>query len=187
MDPHSGDDLIVNLFAAVQSALGKESVQQCSSSALAAAVTTDPPYLYQAVTSTISKHIEKTSPATGAPDDDGAAMRIDVRGGGKAVPEAGRSLTSAFDLGLCEADQASLQAVLAKGQAAGERGGGQLEGDERATQRVVEVSVASAFGCFHSPVHLLPSCAPKELRFIRCSSSSIVPGTDYLYVASTDI
>eukprot|EP00904_Undaria_pinnatifida_P008643 jgi/Undpi1/4909/HiC_scaffold_19.g08261.m1 len=144
MDPHSGDDLIVNLFAAVQSALGKESVQQCSSSALAAAVTTDPPYLYQAVTSTISKHIEKTSPATGAPDDDGAAMRIDVRGGGKAVPEAGRSLTSAFDLGLCEADQASLQAVLAKGQAAGERGGGQLEGDERATQRVVEENANKA-------------------------------------------
>lgn len=168
MDPHCDDDLIASLFAAVHSALGKESVQQFSSSAVAASavITTHPPYLHQALSSTISKHNERTSPATTAPDDDGgAAIPIDIGGGAMAVPEAGRASTSAFDLGLCEADQAMLQAVLAKGPAAGERGGGQLEEHERATQRVIEVGLASgsrccwqgAFVVLSRPVHILPS------------------------------
>lgn len=148
MDPDHGansdDDLIANLFAAVRHALGKESVQQCSSSAAGTAVTTRP-YLHQALSSTISKHTERAPLATSAPDDGEAAMPVSA-GEGKAVPEVGRS--SALDLGLCEADQALLRAVLARGAATtgegGGGGGGEVNGQledrhERALQRVIEV------------------------------------------------
>lgn len=150
MDPghgtHSNDDLIANLFSAVHHALGKESVQQCNSSDAAAAASsavTTHPYLHQALSSTISKHSETAPLATAAPDDGEVATPVGGAGGGKAVPEVGRS--SALDLGLCEADQAFLQAVLTSGAGEGEGGGGgrgvnrQLEDHERALQRVIEV------------------------------------------------
>lgn len=154
MDPdhgtHPDDDLIANLFAAVQHALGKESVQQCSSSisTTAAAAVTTHPYLHQALSSTISKHTERAPLATAAPDDGETALPVSA-GGGKVVPEAGRA--SALDLGLCEADQALLQAVLATGAATtreggGGGGGGEVNGHledrhERALQRVIEASI----------------------------------------------
>lgn len=156
MDPdhgtHSDEDLIANLFAAVQHALGKESVQQCSSSAAAAVAVTTRPYLHQALSSTISKHNEGAPLATAAPDDGEVALPV-TADGDKVVPGVGRS--SAFGLGLCEADQALLQAVLATGPDAttintregggGGEANGQLEDrHERARQRVIEVSFVPA-------------------------------------------
>lgn len=153
MDPdhgtHSDDDLIANLFAAVQHALGKESIQQCSSSAANADAVTTRPYLHQALSPTISKHTEKAPLATVAPDDREAVLPV-TAGGGNVVPGVGRS--SALGLGLCEADQALLQAVLVTGpDTTGEGAGG--EGDvneqlgdrhERALQLVIEVGFVRA-------------------------------------------